>query len=172
MYDRRNRRRAEDGSPSSAQGDVQNCSSNVQSWDDCTSDSTCLTISSPRVQTSISSECENSLLSYYMDSFLSVILLPTTTPSDYAYFRSYTSMLALQCQSVKNAVMSSSAANKYMLTGDDYFRRLSLEYYAQAVKEVNHMLATLDYSRESWADPLIISIAYLYIHAVCSQKGS
>jgi hypothetical protein len=102
-----------------------------------------------------------------------MILLPTTQPSDYADFRSYTMILALECQSVKNAVMSSSAANKYMLTGDDYFRRLSLEYYTQAVREVNHSLANLDYSRESWADPLTLSIAYLYIRSVgCLQDCS
>lgn len=102
-----------------------------------------------------------------------MILLPTIQPSDYADFRSYTMILALECQSVKHAVMSSSAANKYMLTGDDRFRRLSLEYYTQAVREVNHSLANLDYSRESWADPLILTVAYLYIRSVgCLQDCS
>ncbi|KIW11186.1 hypothetical protein PV08_10486 [Exophiala spinifera] len=171
LYDRRNRRRSEDGVPKSATGgdndvnDVQNSSNLLQPGDCYNLDSTWLIVSSPQPRTSISSECDNSLLCYYTDSFLSVILLPTTKPSDYDSFRSYTLMLALECQSVKHAVMSSSAANKYMLTGEDHFRRLSLEHYAQAVKEVNHALANIDYSRESWADPLLISVAYLYIHA-------
>ncbi|KEF54133.1 uncharacterized protein A1O9_09928 [Exophiala aquamarina CBS 119918] len=164
MYDRRNRPQGKARSISSGTDDIQS-SGDSHSQGDCTSPSTSLIRTSPLHRISISSDCENSLLNYYLDSFLSMILLPTTQPSDYADFRSYTLILALECQSVKDAVMSSSAANKYMLTGDDYFRRLSLEYYTRAVREVNHSLANLDCSRESWADPLILSVAYLYIRS-------
>lgn len=169
MYDRRNRRRVEIEYICSA-GDEAHGFSDDLTQDDRKTPCTSLIRASPQIQTSISSECENSLLSYYLDSFLSIILLPTTQPDHYADFRSYTLILALECESVKHAVMCSSAANKFMLTGDDYFRRLSLKYYTQAVKEVNNALASTDYSRESWADPLLISVAYLYIHAVRCLK--
>ncbi|KIV92421.1 hypothetical protein PV10_03721 [Exophiala mesophila] len=164
LYDRRNRRRFELESINSAGDSAHGCSDDLTLVDGiglCAS----LLRPSPQLQTSISSECENSLLNYYVDSFLSIILLPTTQPKDYSEFRSYTLVLALECESVKHTILCSSAANKFMLTGNDYFRQISLKHYAEALKSVNQSLASIDYSRESWADPLIVSVAYLYISA-------
>ncbi|RDW56345.1 hypothetical protein BP5796_13256 [Coleophoma crateriformis] len=125
---------------------------------------------SPNMPTTIRSNLEAGLIHYYLDTFVSIVLLSNLDPRFYSEYRWHVVNLALNCDTVKCAVLACCATNKYMRSKDVRFHKLSMTYYSQAIEGVNQMIAQLSSADGSPGDALLTAVIYMYINTLWGSE--
>lgn len=120
----------------------------------------------PKMHSAICSNDEIALLQHYLDAFGTFVLLGTAHAAFRPEYLVCIARFTLTYAPAKCAILACCASNKYQLTKEEQFRKLSLKYYCQAVKEINVALTELENSRSGPNDALVTAVVHMYINAV------
>lgn len=113
-------------------------------------------------------ECEHDveLIYHFLNSFISVLVLPTWNRKHLGEYQSELVSMMMHSQGVKCAVLAACAANKYMLSSNNRYEKLALVYYSRAVWYANQELHKLCLPQQDPTDALVTTVVYLYLHDV------
>ncbi|KAJ9644164.1 hypothetical protein H2204_001515 [Knufia peltigerae] len=120
----------------------------------------------PKMHSAICSNDEIALLQHYLDAFGTFVLLGTAHAAFRPEYLVCIARFTLTYAPAKCAILACCASNKYQLTKEEQFRKLSLKYYCQAVKEINVALTELENSRSGPNDALVTAVVHMYINAL------
>lgn len=120
----------------------------------------------------ICSEAEFELFQHFLNDFSPLVVLPTWNKSSFQEYRYQVACMMMHFRSVKFAVLSSCAMNKYMRSRNYQYQTVALMYYSRAVEEVKQEVVRLQLDQTLPEISLITAVIYLYIYDVCSPLPS
>ncbi|KAF5013205.1 hypothetical protein FDECE_784 [Fusarium decemcellulare] len=107
---------------------------------------------------------ESELLSHLFNYWFSIIVLPTSSNEYIKQSQSELVDMMLRCQSVKHAVLACCASNKHVLLNDNHYQRVALQYYSQAVHELNQTLIKFQPGSKRPDSSLLTTVIFLYVY--------
>ena len=120
----------------------------------------------------VASSIENELLNHFLRHFLPGLVSSAWDRNRFMEYQNHVMDLILNIQSVKHAVLASSASNLSMLTGNNRYENFALGFYSRAVNEVNRSLTEMSLKNLTPNDALIVAVIYLCIHDVSFRSKS
>lgn len=114
----------------------------------------------------IECEADVELIYHFLNNFISVLVLPTWNRKHLVEYQSELVSMMMHSPGVKCAVLATCAANKYILSSNNRYKKLALVYYSRAVKHANRELDTICLSKQGPSDSLVTTVVYLYLHDV------
>lgn len=109
---------------------------------------------------------ERELLHHYFNHSLPRLVSPTWNKAHFMVYQGQVMDLILNFQSVRYAVFAGCASNKFMLSSNSRYEKISLEFYSRAVKKVNLALDEMCSNNSTPSDALLVSVIYLYVRDV------
>jgi len=112
------------------------------------------------------SDTEHELIHYFLNFFFQSLTLPTGDETYYS--QSLWELMNMMAQNniVKHAVLASCASNKHIMTEDNRYRLLGLQYYSRAVKEMNQELESFQSDNTAQHSCLLTAVSFFYIFGV------
>ncbi|KAM5377871.1 hypothetical protein ACJZ2D_004775 [Fusarium nematophilum] len=107
---------------------------------------------------------ELELIYHLLNSYFSIIVLPTRSESLFIQAQSELIDMMLHCRSVKHAVLACCASNKHVLLNDNRYQNVALRYYSKAVHELNQTLVEFQPGRKQPDSSLLTTVIFLYVH--------
>ena len=121
--------------------------------------------SNPTILTTLRSEREVLCFRYFADKFYPLLILPKAHPG-FANCLFYLKSMALHNVSLKDSLVACSTMHMHSVSGEPLLRELALTHYGKAVSNLHQSLSHSTVMDEDMGDPLLASIAFLYIFGV------
>ncbi|KAJ6437912.1 Alkaline phosphatase H [Purpureocillium lavendulum] len=118
------------------------------------------------------SSIEAELIYHFLNHYFPTILLPTCNKTQFKRSQSEVLAMMLQCESVKHAVLACCASNKSIIQNDNRYQPIALQYYYNAVQDLNQSLVHFQPARKGPGYCLLTTVIFLYVHDLWSVDGS